>query len=79
MAPNDTCSHVLVSRTNLAFAALTLNEDLHFTASEYGIASGVFFLSYAIFQASRVAASCGSCGPCGLRHIDRGACDLPAT
>ena len=39
-------------RTNLAFAALTMNEDLHFTASEYGIASGVFFLSYAIFQAT---------------------------
>lgn len=50
---------VHLSRTNLAFAALTMNEDLHFTASEYGIASGVFFLSYAIFQARGVAVACG--------------------
>ncbi len=66
--------HVHVSRTNLAFAALTLNEDLQFTASEYGIASGVFFLSYAIFQASKHVSHMGRAGwetfmlmhnPCG--------------
>lgn len=37
-------------RTNLAFAALTLNSDLKLTSSEYGIGSGIFFMGYTIFQ-----------------------------
>ena len=50
-----------------------MNEDLQFTASEYGIASGVFFLSYAIFQASLHALPelyrpCTPDGPCSDSH-----------
>ena len=37
----------LIDRTNLGFAALQMNRDLHFSASVYGLAAGIFFLSYA--------------------------------
>jgi hypothetical protein len=44
-------------RTNLAFAALQLNEDLGFSAYVYGLGSSIFFLSYSLFQAC--ASQCG--------------------
>ena len=38
-------------RTNLAFAALTMNDDIHLSSFEYGLGSGLFFfLGYIIFQ-----------------------------
>ena len=38
-------------RTNLAFAALTMNNDIHLSSFEYGLGSGLFFfLGYIIFQ-----------------------------
>ena len=37
----------LIDRTNLSFAALQMNRDLHFSQSIYGFAAGIFFLSYA--------------------------------
>ena len=39
-----------IDRTNLAYAALQLNESLGFTEKVYGLGSGVFFASYALFQ-----------------------------
>ncbi|GAX80806.1 hypothetical protein CEUSTIGMA_g8242.t1 [Chlamydomonas eustigma] len=39
-----------IDRTNLAFAAIQLNEDLHFTPSIFGLGSGIFFLAYATLQ-----------------------------
>jgi len=35
---------------NVAFAAPTMSKDLGFTASLYGFAAGVFFLSYAALE-----------------------------
>ena len=34
----------------MGFAALTMNRDLGFTPSAYGLGAGIFFLSYSIFQ-----------------------------
>lgn len=39
-----------VDRTNLAIAALQMNRDLRFSASAYGLGSGIFFLGYALFE-----------------------------
>jgi ACS family tartrate transporter-like MFS transporter len=39
-----------LDRVNVGFAALTMNKDLSFSASVYGFAAGIFFLSYALFQ-----------------------------
>ena len=39
-----------LGRVNVGFAALTMNKDLGFSASVYGFAAGIFFLSYAVFQ-----------------------------
>lgn len=37
-----------LDRTNLGFAALTMNRDLGFSPSVYGLGSGLFFLSYSV-------------------------------
>jgi len=39
-----------LDRVNVGFAALTMNKDLGFSATVYGFAAGIFFLSYAVFQ-----------------------------
>jgi MFS transporter, ACS family, tartrate transporter len=39
-----------LDRTNVGFAALTMNRELGFTASVYGLGAGIFFISYSIFQ-----------------------------
>lgn len=39
-----------LDRVNVGFAALTMNKDLGFSASVYGFAAGIFFISYAMFQ-----------------------------
>ncbi|KAL3157068.1 hypothetical protein ABBQ38_001315 [Trebouxia sp. C0009 RCD-2024] len=39
-----------LDRANLAFAASQLREDLHFSASTYGVGAGIFFPGYALFQ-----------------------------
>lgn len=36
-----------IDRTNISFASLQMNQDLHFSASVYGFGAGLFFLSYA--------------------------------
>jgi ACS family tartrate transporter-like MFS transporter len=40
----------IVDRTNISFAAATMNKDLGFTATVYGFAGGVFFISYALLE-----------------------------
>jgi len=35
-----------LDRVNLGFAALTMNRDLHLSATQFGLASGLFFLGY---------------------------------
>ena len=39
-----------VDRTNIAFAALTMNKDLGISAYLYGWGAGIFFLGYALFE-----------------------------
>jgi ACS family tartrate transporter-like MFS transporter len=40
----------VLDRVNISFAALTMNRDLGISDSMYGLAAGVFFLSYCLFQ-----------------------------
>ena len=39
-----------IDRTNVGFAALTMNRDLHLTATQFGWAAGVFYIGYCIFE-----------------------------
>jgi ACS family tartrate transporter-like MFS transporter len=39
-----------VDRINISFAALQMNEDLHFSASIYGLGAGLFSLSYCLLE-----------------------------
>jgi MFS transporter, ACS family, tartrate transporter len=39
-----------LDRTNIGFAALTMNKDLEFTATQFGIGAGVLFIGYTVFE-----------------------------
>jgi ACS family tartrate transporter-like MFS transporter len=39
-----------IDRTNVGFAAISMNRDLGFTAYVYGWGAGIFFLGYALFE-----------------------------
>jgi ACS family tartrate transporter-like MFS transporter len=39
-----------LDRVNIGFAALTMNADLGLTPSMFGLASGIFFLGYVLFE-----------------------------
>jgi MFS family permease len=39
-----------LDRTNMGFAALTMNRDLHLTATQFGLAAGIFYIGYCIFE-----------------------------
>ncbi|MBN2508200.1 MAG: MFS transporter [Verrucomicrobia bacterium] len=39
-----------VDRVNLSYAALTMNEDLGFTAGVFGLGAGIFFAGYVLFE-----------------------------
>ncbi|RYG95072.1 MAG: MFS transporter, partial [Alphaproteobacteria bacterium] len=39
-----------LDRVNIGFAALTMNKDLGFTASQFGFGAGIFFLGYVLFE-----------------------------
>ena len=39
-----------LDRVNVGFAALTMNTDLGFSGTVYGIGAGVFFIGYALFE-----------------------------
>ena len=39
-----------MDRVNISFAALTMNADLKFSATIYGLGGGLFFLGYALFE-----------------------------
>lgn len=40
----------LVDRLNVGFAALTMNADLGFSPSIFGLGAGIFFIGYSLFQ-----------------------------
>lgn len=39
-----------VDRSNISFAAITMNKDLGFTAYVYGMGAGIFFIGYLLFE-----------------------------
>lgn len=39
-----------LDRINVGFAALQMNQDLHFTSAVYGFGAGIFFLGYCLFE-----------------------------
>jgi hypothetical protein len=39
-----------IDRTNVAFAALTMNKDLAISSYIYGLGAGIFFVGYALFE-----------------------------
>jgi sugar phosphate permease len=39
-----------LDRSNIGFAALTMNKDLGLTASQFGVGAGVLFVSYCVFE-----------------------------
>jgi ACS family tartrate transporter-like MFS transporter len=39
-----------IDRTNVAFAALTMNQDVGLSPYVYGLGAGIFFLGYALFE-----------------------------
>jgi len=39
-----------MDRGNVSYAALQMNQDLHFSASMYGLGAGIFFLSYSLLE-----------------------------
>ena len=52
LLPVLTISYVLnyLDRTNVSFAALTMNEAIGLTATEFGIGAGIFFLGYCLLE-----------------------------
>jgi ACS family tartrate transporter-like MFS transporter len=47
-----------MDRVNISFASLQMNRDLHFSATVYGLGSGLFFLSYAACEIPSNLALC---------------------
>ncbi|MGB6974332.1 MAG: MFS transporter [Terracidiphilus sp.] len=39
-----------MDRINISFASLRMNDDLHFSATVYGIGAGIFFVGYALCE-----------------------------
>jgi ACS family tartrate transporter-like MFS transporter len=52
LLPLLTVAYVInyLDRTNISFAALTMNKDLGLTATQYGRGAGMFFLAYCLFE-----------------------------
>jgi sugar phosphate permease len=52
LMPVLTVSYILnyLDRTNVSFAALTMNEAIGLTAAQFGLGSGIFFLGYCLLE-----------------------------
>jgi sugar phosphate permease len=52
LMPVLTISYILnyLDRTNVSFAALTMNEAIGLTAAQFGLGSGIFFLGYCLLE-----------------------------
>jgi MFS family permease len=44
------CFVAILDRTNIGFAALTMNRDLGLSSTAFGFGTGIFFLSYLLFE-----------------------------
>jgi ACS family tartrate transporter-like MFS transporter len=40
----------LLDRNNVAFAALSMNQDLGFSSTVFGFGAGIFFIGFVLFQ-----------------------------
>ena len=40
----------MIDRINIGFAQLTMNKDLGLSSQQYGIAAGIFFIGYFLFE-----------------------------
>jgi len=40
----------LLDRNNVAFAALSMNKDLGFSSTVFGLGAGIFFVGFLLFQ-----------------------------
>jgi len=40
----------LLDRTNISFAALEMNKDLHLSLAQYGVAASIFYIGYFLFE-----------------------------
>src|SRR6516225_9224080 len=40
----------MIDRINISFASLRMNNDLHFSATVYGLGAGLFFIGYALCE-----------------------------
>jgi len=52
LMPILTISYILnyLDRTNVSFAALTMNEAIGLTATQFGVGAGIFFLGYCLLE-----------------------------
>jgi len=52
LVPILTIAYVInyLDRTNIGFAALTMNEELGLTATEFGAGAGILFIGYTVFE-----------------------------
>jgi MFS family permease len=52
LMPLLTASYILnyLDRTNVSFAALTMNEAIGLTATQFGVGAGIFFLGYCLLE-----------------------------
>jgi len=50
-----------LDRINIGFAKLQMQSDLGFSDAVYGLAAGIFFLGYVLFEMPIFSISCGSC------------------
>jgi sugar phosphate permease len=52
LVPILTLAYVVnyLDRTNIGFAALTMNKELGLTATQFGIGAGVLFIGYTVFE-----------------------------
>jgi len=52
LMPILTLSYILnyLDRTNVSFAALTMNEAIGLTATQFGVGAGIFFLGYCLLE-----------------------------
>ena len=58
-----------LDRTNIGFAALTMNKDLGFTATEFGIGAGVLFTATPSSKSPATSRSTGSARDAGSRGL----------
>ncbi|CAJ0882616.1 Putative tartrate transporter [Ralstonia mannitolilytica] len=79
-----------LDRTNVGFAALTMNRDLGLSAAQFGLAAGIFYVGYCLFEVpsnlalyryatSRRESASGTRSSVGARVFSRSAASMRRT